>query len=669
MKGQQLFHSLLPGITAAVLTTQPVWAGSLVPVSAVKLKTTNSSIELLLETPKNATPQVVTSQSDGSLVADIANAQLQNSTGNSWQAILPDLGMTTVSVVPLNGNSIRVTVKSQNGVPYEKIRRKEQGIVFTLTNPKAKTSAVSGIASPEEAVATPVTKKDVANNNIVNTVNTTVVPAVNNTSPIARTNTPKTQPTTKPTPLPIKVPPTRSTPPENGTSKSRVDVPDYLNPVANPLQFPTKTEEVRIRGTQPITLTQALELARRNNRDLQISISTLARSRAGLRQAQASLLPTANLTADLGAQRSAQGQLQTDLQNLRRRAGTAAISEPDPTASLSGNAQLSYSLYTSGERTARIRAAEEQLRSDELDVERQSEDTRLNVTNDYYSLQQADETVRIQQSAVGNALASLNDAIAQLNAGVGTRFDVLRFQVNLANAQQNLTNALSQQVVARRQLANRISLAQTVNVSAADPVQLAGLWNLTLEESILQAFQNRAELQQVLAQRNISEQQRRLALSQLGPKLNFVASYNLIDQFGDTVPASKGYSVGLQASLNLYDGGAAAAGADQQRANISIAEATFARQRNQIRFDVEQYYANLQSNLNNVNTSSVALNQARESVRLAQLRFRAGVGTQTEVISAQDAQTQAEGNRISAIVNYNRSLASLQRAVSASRAR
>ncbi|MBA3924477.1 MAG: TolC family protein, partial [Nostocaceae cyanobacterium] len=387
--------------------------------------------------------------------------------------------MTTVSVMPLNGNSIRVTVKSQNGVPYEKIRRREQGIVFTLTNPKAKTSAVSGIASPEEAVATPVTKKDVANNNIVNTVNTTVVPAVNNTSPIARTNTPKTQPTTKPTPLPIKVPPTRSTPPENGTSKSRVDVPDYLNPVANPLQFPTKTEEVRIRGTQPITLTQALELARRNNRDLQISISTLARSRAGLRQAQASLLPTANLTADLGAQRSAQGQLQTDLQNLRRRAGTAAVSEPDPTASLSGNAQLSYSLYTSGERTARIRAAEEQLRSDELDVERQSEDTRLNVTNDYYSLQQADETVRIQQSAVGNALASLNDAIAQLNAGVGTRFDVLRFQVNLANAQQNLTNALSQQVVARRQLANRISLAQTVNVSAADPVQLAGLWNLT----------------------------------------------------------------------------------------------------------------------------------------------------------------------------------------------
>ncbi len=665
MKGQQLFHSLLPGITAAVLTTQPVWANSTVPVSAVKLKTTTNSIELLLETPKNATPQVVTSESDGSLVADISNVQLQNSAGDSWQAILPDLGMTTVSVRQLNGNSIRVTVKSQNGVPYEKIRRKDQGIVFTLTNPKVKTSNVMGMASPRSA-ATPVTKKNVANNVANNNVNTTAPPAVNNTPQIARTNTPKNQPTTKPTPLPQAVPPTRSTPPENGTSKSRVDVPDYLNPVANPLQFPIKTNEVRIRGTQPITLAQALELARRNNRDLQISVSTLAGSRAALRQAQASLLPTVNLTAELAAARDSTS---TDIANSRRAAGTPVIPQPDPTTALRSSAQLSYGLYTSGERSARIRAAEEQLRSNELDVERQTEDIRLTVTNNYYDLQSADETVRIQQSAVANALASLNDSIAQLNAGVGTRFDVLRFQVNLANAQQQLTNALSQQVVARRQLANILSLAQTVNVSAADPVQLGGLWNLTLEESILQAFQNRAELQQSLAQRNISEQQRRLALSQLGPKLNFVASYNLNDQFADTIPSSNGYSFGLQASLNLYDGGASVAAADQQRANISIAEATFAKQRNQIRFDVEQFYSNLQSNLNNVNTSSVALNQARESVRLAQLRFRAGVGTQTEVISAQDAQTQAEGNRVSAIINYNKSLASLQRAVSASRAR
>jgi OMF family outer membrane factor len=54
---------------------------------------------------------------------------------------------------------------------------------------------------------------------------------------------------------------------------------------------------VRIQGTQPITLQQAFELARRNNRTLQISELTLERSRAALREAQAALLPTLNLSA------------------------------------------------------------------------------------------------------------------------------------------------------------------------------------------------------------------------------------------------------------------------------------------------------------------------------------------------------------------------------------
>lgn len=71
----------------------------------------------------------------------------------------------------------------------------------------------------------------------------------------------------------------------------------------------------------------------------------------------------------------------------------------------------------------------------------------------------------------------------------------------------------------------------------------------------------------------------------------------------------------------------------------------------------------LQSNLDNVQTSSVALNQAREALNLARLRFQAGVGTQTEVINAENDLTTAEGNRVTAILNYNIALANLQRSV------
>ncbi len=265
-----------------------------------------------------------------------------------------------------------------------------------------------------------------------------------------------------------------------------------------------------------------------------------------------------------------------------------------------------------------------------------------------------------------NAQASLRDAQAQEKAGVGTRFDSLRAQVNLSNAQQNLTSAISQQQIAQRKFVSLLSIPQSVNVSAKDPVKLAGLWNQTLEESIIQAYQNRPELQQQLAQRNINEQKRRQVLSALGPQISLTGSYSLLDQYNDGISVTDGYSVGVTASWSLFDGGAAKAQAQQAKTNIAIAEVNFAQQLDQIRFDVEQYYAQLQSNLENVQTSTVALDQAKEALRLARLRFQAGVGTQTDVISAENDLTQAEGNRVTAILNYNRALANLQRAITIS---
>ncbi|MEH2116934.1 TolC family protein [Nostoc sp.] len=436
------------------------------------------------------------------------------------------------------------------------------------------------------------------------------------------------------------------TPPKAQNSSSSVNVPDSLNPNSNPLQFPTKPEEVRIQQTVPISLAQALELAKRNNRDLQIALLQLERSRSALRESQAALFPTLGL--DSRVTNNGNGFTNNSSQS---------------STTFNGSAQLNYDLYTSGNREASIRAAEEQLRVDEFDVETQSLTIRLNTSTQYYDLQQADELVRINRSAVANAQASLRDTQAREQAGVGTRFDVLQAQVNLANAQQNLTNSISQQQIARRQLATLLSLSQSVNISAADPVQLAGLWQPTLEETIVQAFQNRPELPQYLAQRNISEQRRRQALSQLGPQISLVGTYNVLDRYNDGVSITDGYSAGLQGNISLFDAGVAKARADQSRANIGIAESQFASQRDQIRFDVEQYYSQLQSNLDNVQTSSVALNQAREAVNLARLRFQAGVGTQTEVIDAENDLTRAEGNRVAAILDYNRALANLQRSV------
>ena len=442
-----------------------------------------------------------------------------------------------------------------------------------------------------------------------------------------------------------------------------VPVPNYLNPSPNPLRFPTKPEEVQILGAEPISLRQALELARRNNLQLQQAQLSLQRSQASLRAVQAAEYPRVNLGAGVANQGS---YIFSD------RPDSLFGQDLDTnTTSLTGDLSLNYDLFTSGGRRARIRAAEEQLRNDRLDLERISEEVRLNVSTRYYDLQQADELVRIQQSAVRNAQASLRDAQALEQAGVGTRFDVLTSQVQVARATQDLANALSQQRVSRRQLAVLVNLAESVIITAADPVEIAGLWNLTQEQSIIQAYKNRAELEQQLAQRNINEQQRRIALATLGPQISLAARYNLsesLDSNNNNSQQSQDfrdqYSLGANVTLNLYDGGEARARAREAEANIAIAETNFANQRNQIRLDVEQAYSQLQSNFENIQTASVALEQAREALRLARLRFQAGVGIQTEVIDSENRLTQAEGDRVNAILSYNRALAQLQRAIS-----
>jgi outer membrane protein TolC len=547
-----------------------------------------------------------------------------------------------------------------------KITRRSASLLLHPTTCNQKVASVGyQVTQPKTStLITPVTDAQKDTQNLI-----TPVSAAPQDTPPSVTQAPST---------PIDTPP--SVTPTPGVPKGIEPVPDYLDPYPNPLQFPTKPEEVKVVGAQPVTLDQALLLARRNNRQLQVALLELERSQAQLREERAALYPDISLTASLTRQQSAQSQLGvedderqleealeqpnlSDAQRLNLELQQQQLSPDQPSTVFSAGPQLTYDIYTSGARRARIEQAEEQVRLNQLQVEQLSEEVALNVSTQYYDLQQADQNVRIAQAAVTNAQASLRDAQALEQAGVGTRFDVLQAQVNLANAQQTLTNAVSTQRIAQRELANLLSLSQVVNITAADPVELAGLWKPTLEETIILAFQNRPELQQQLVQRNISQLQIREALAQLGPQLRLQAQYNLLDVFDDNVGITDGYTVALVASLVLYDGGQARAQAAQARTNVRISEVQFAQQRNNIRFEVEQAYSQLQSSLENVQTATAGVEQATEALRLARLRFQAGVGTQLEVINAENDLTTAQGNQIEAILDYNRALAQLRRAV------
>jgi outer membrane protein TolC len=437
--------------------------------------------------------------------------------------------------------------------------------------------------------------------------------------------------------------------------------PEYLDPNPNPLSFPTTPEEVELVGTQPITIQQAIELALRNNSQLRQAQFELEQSQAALRETQAAALPTVDATA--GFNQIGREQTTFPQNPLTGETGDAEVIYTDSTA-LGADLEVRYPIYTSGRIPALLRASRGQIRLRQLEVERQTEQLILDTSLDYYDLQQASAQVKIFTANLAQSERSLQDAQALERAGVGTRFDVLQAEVDVANARQELTQQLSQLDIARRQLAQRLNVAQTVNLEAADTVEVAGVWDLSLGESIVQAYKNRAELEQQLIQREIAQDQRRAALAQLGPQVSFIGGFGLDNDLDRDPGFIYNYRLGLNVQMSLYDGGLARAQADQRESDISIAEAEFENIRDQIRFQVEQAYSQLDANFANIQTTALAVEQAAEALRLARLRFQAGVGTQTDVLRQQTALAQSQVNNIRAILDYNRAITQLQRQIS-----
>jgi OMF family outer membrane factor len=444
--------------------------------------------------------------------------------------------------------------------------------------------------------------------------------------------------------------------------------PEYLNPPPNPLNFPTNPEEVKIQGAQPLSLKQVLELAQRNSPILQQAQLQVDNSQAVLREAQAALFPSLFLNSTLARGITAATDFSVQAQRNRQQRLEAFLRREvlpaQPTTIWQNSLQLSYNVFTSGSRSAQIQAAEQQVRLTQLQLEQAKEQLRFDISTAYYNLQDTDTLVKIAEAAVRQSQSNLKDAQAQFDAGLGTKFDVLRAQVDLANNQQQVARTTADRDTSRRELARLMNLAENVLVVPSDPVEPSGNWPFSLEESVVLAYKNRAELQQELVQRDISDARRRQALAALGPTFSVSAEGTTFDQFEELAGTGLGYNFQAQLQWQLFDGGAARARAKQQEIAKQTAEQRFQEQRSTIRRDVEQAHNNLIANQDSIKTGQIAVVQAREALRLAVLRFQAGVGTQTDRINAETDLTRARANLLSSILGYNRALVQLYRAVS-----
>lgn len=454
-------------------------------------------------------------------------------------------------------------------------------------------------------------------------------------------------------------------------------LPENLDALKSPdsLALPDLPSQVTIRELRPLTLAEVERLVEVNNPSLKAAASQVQQAKSGLLAAISAWYPTVNLTAN-GLPQYLDGEQyrNPDFAQTARNPETG-LSEPKPNTyttrwSANFSAQVQWNLIDP-RRVPQISAARDNFEKASDAYLIALRDLRLQSSTSYFQLQRQDEQVRIGQQSVRASLVSLQQASARYQAGVATKLEVLEAQTQLSRDRLVLTDGLAKQAQARRALAALLDLPQDVTPTAANPARVIGIWQPSLQESIIAAYAFREELDQFILDISINNSNANAALAEVQPVLTIFNNFNTSKNQGqsgqtgsvnmDDYNWNVSNAVGLNATWAIFDGGRARAQYRQNKQRAEQSKFNFASERDRIRSQVEESFYNLRKATQNIHTTSTEVLSSAESLRLSRLRFQAGVTTQREVVDTQRDLTSAEVRYANAITEYNISIAQLRR--------
>jgi len=387
-----------------------------------------------------------------------------------------------------------------------------------------------------------------------------------------------------------------------------------------------------------LSLDDSIIMAMKNNPSIHMAIADQEKAAWTIKENEAGKLPTLSLMSGYS------------------RANGAST----PTDSFNNSLKLNWALYTGGRVEGQIDQAKKNADIANLGVVKAKEQLKLDATTAYYNVLQGRNVVKVNQETVDNLQEHLKNVQAQYQVGTVAKSDVLRSEVELANAQQNLTKAQNNYDVAAASLNNVTGMPLDSQHIMKDELTHAK-YDISLEDSIKMAEARRPEIAQSMDSIDIAKAGIKIADSGRLPTVAVSASDGL---GGSEFPGqNNNWSVGFSASWNLFDAGVTGAKVKQAKANEEKVRAADKQLRDGIELEVRQAYLSMKEAEARIETSQVAVSKAIEDLKASEAKYYAGAGTNIDVIDAQMALTQAKTNATQASYDYNVNKAKLEKAV------
>lgn len=341
----------------------------------------------------------------------------------------------------------------------------------------------------------------------------------------------------------------------------------------------------------------------------------------------------------------------------------------DLTRNYGNTLSLTMPIYTGGQLEGAIKAADLAMNANELGLELCKQQVKAATMSAYYQALQAKNQIKVAQDSVNTLTEHLKNVNAQYTVGTVAKSDVLGTQVQMANAEQNLINANNSYDVAIASLNNVMGLPTDTELNLTDSLDY-NVYEIPLEECTAYARSNRPDVLIADYQVAIAEAGVQQARAGYMPKVSAQASKSWAgdspfgsEETDQRYGQNNNWTAGLVLSWDIWDNNVTQSKVNQSKAAVAKAEAAAENTRQSGDLEVRTAYLNLKAAEKSINTTQVAVDKAKEDYKIAQVRYAAGVGTNLDVMDAEEKLAQAQTNYYTALYNYNSSKAALDKAM------
>jgi outer membrane protein TolC len=270
----------------------------------------------------------------------------------------------------------------------------------------------------------------------------------------------------------------------------------------------------------------------------------------------------------------------------------------------------------------------------------------------YLEALRADESVVAAQANVELAQSLLKLAQDQRDAGVATGVDVIRAQTRLAEQQVGLAQAQTMSEQARLNLQRVVGLPLGSSLTLTDQLRFTDEPLPVVESAVAQAGENRREVKVAEEQNRVSQLERQAVRAEYLPSVEFVGDYGVsgITPNNSDLPTRR---VAVQVNVPIFNGGLTRGRLTAATSRQRQSELELSNIRGQVEEDVRLALATLRTTAVQVRAAEESVRLALRELEMARDRFKAGVGDNLEVVTAQTSLANARDAHVTALAQHN----------------